>query len=62
MPGTDDKKRTDIQSHSCAFPFGLGTNPATVCSEGCVTSTESSIEKLNKLIDSEPGSILCVIQ
>jgi len=62
MPGSNDKGRTDIQSHSCAFPFGPGTNPDTVCSKGCVTSTTSNIEKLNKLIDSEPGSILCVIQ
>jgi hypothetical protein len=62
MPGTDAKDRTVLQSHACEFPFGPGTNPETVCSNGCVTSTENYIEKLNKLIDSEPGSILCVIQ
>lgn len=53
--------RSSIQSHHCKNPFGPAKGPK-FCSEGCVTSTPGVIEKLNELIDSEPGSILNVIE
>jgi RHS repeat-associated protein len=62
-PGTttnETEGRSGIQTHWCAYPFGPGTNPK-FCSEGCVTANESDINKLNNLIDSEPGSRLLVI-
>jgi RHS repeat-associated protein len=52
--------RTDIRSHSCAYPFGPGVSQP-YCSEGCVTGTAADIMALNRLIDAEPGSILHVV-
>jgi RHS repeat-associated protein len=52
--------RTDIRSHSCLNPFGPAKGPK-FCSEGCVTGTVKDIQKLNKLLDAEPGSILNVV-
>jgi hypothetical protein len=49
-----------FRTHSCLNPFG----PSTVspyCSEGCVTGTSSTVSELNDLIDSEPGSVMCVV-
>lgn len=62
VPGTgtnETEQRTDIQSHSCANPFGPGLGPQ-YCSEGCVTGTATDISNLNALIDAEPGSTLTV--
>jgi hypothetical protein len=49
-----------FRTHSCLNPFG----PSTVspyCSEGCVTGTSGTVSELNDLIDSEPGSVMCVV-
>ena len=62
-PGTNTnstENRTLIRSHSCANPFGPGVGPQ-YCSEGCVTGTAPDIQRLNGLIDAEPGSTLRVV-
>jgi RHS repeat-associated protein len=62
-PGTStnaSENRTLIRSHSCANPFGPGLGPQ-YCSEGCVTGTAPDIQRLNRLIDAESGSILQVV-
>ena len=62
-PGTNTnvtENRTLIRSHSCANPFGPGVGPQ-YCSEGCVTGTAPDIQRLNGLIDAEPGSTLQVV-
>jgi len=51
--------RTNFRTHSCQNPFGPSL-ASPFCSEGCVTGTSSTILDLNSLIDSEPGSVLCV--
>lgn len=61
MPGTDvldldGNPRDGILSHSCAYPFGPSTNPNSICSAGCVTSTPEDIQLLNSLIEAEPNS------
>lgn len=57
---TNAQGRSALQTHQCAYPFGPAkTEP--FCSKGCVTSTSDTIEKLNNLIDSELGSMLCVM-
>jgi RHS repeat-associated protein len=61
IDGTNDYKRTLIASHSCPNPFGPSLGPK-FCSEGCVTSWATAIQKLNKLIDAEPGSVLLVTE
>ncbi len=48
-----------IRSHSCENPFGPSLGPK-FCSEGCVTGKAEEIQKLNKLLDAEPGSTLYV--
>jgi RHS repeat-associated protein len=53
--------RTGILSHWCANPFGPSTTPP-FCSEGCVAASQSDIQALNNLLDSEPNSTLEVIQ
>jgi len=61
MTGSDGRFLT----HSCPYPFGPGTHPnakGSFCSEGCITSTPENIQKLNQLLDAEPGSVLHVVQ
>ncbi|NMQ07759.1 type IV secretion protein Rhs [Candidatus Accumulibacter phosphatis] len=48
-----------FRTHTCLNPFGPSTT-APFCSEGCVTATSNTISELNELLDSEPGSVLCV--
>jgi RHS repeat-associated protein len=63
VPGTktnESEGRTGILSHWCTNAFGPSTVPP-FCSEGCVTASETDITALNKLIDSEPGSTLEVL-
>jgi len=54
-----ETNRTLIRSHSCDEPFGSSRGPR-FCSQGCVTGYAEDIEKLNNLIDAEPGSTLPV--
>ncbi len=56
-------RRGPFQTHQCAHPFGpdTGAGGAPHCSEGCVVSTRANVEALNRLIDAEPRSILCVV-
>ena len=49
-----------FRTHSCLNPFGPST-AAPYCSEGCVTGKSSTVSDLNDLIDSEPGSVMCVV-
>ena len=53
--------RTGILTHWCPHPFGPSAHPP-FCSAGCVTANQANIRALNKLIDSEPGSTLSVLQ
>jgi RHS repeat-associated protein len=48
-----------FRTHSCDYPFGPSLGPK-VCSAGCVTGTQGTVEDLNDLIDLEP-SVLCVV-
>ena len=59
MSGTNTYRRTNIRSHSCKNAFGP-SKKGPYCSEGCVTGQAPDIKKLNKLIDSELGSVLHV--
>lgn len=59
VPIGDALGRTGIETHSCANPFGPSVK-APYCSEGCITLTKPDVEQLNKLIDAEPGSFVCV--
>jgi hypothetical protein len=52
-PGTYAFGRDGIRSHSCVNPF---TNSSPYCSGGCITGKPEDIQRLNNLIDSEPGS------
>jgi hypothetical protein len=60
FPSTRDFGRDLFRTHSCVNPFGPSTSPP-YCSEGCVTGSDRSVRELNELIDSEPRSILCVV-
>jgi RHS repeat-associated protein len=51
--------RDEIRSHSCANAFGPSLGP-DFCSKGCVTGSVADIQKLNRLLDAEPGSRLYV--
>jgi len=59
LPGTNTHGRLNIQSHSCANAFGPSKKPP-FCSACCVTGQAGDIQKLNALIDAEPGSTLHV--
>jgi len=59
--GWPKSSRTNIRSHSCKNAFGPSTH-GPFCSEGCVTGSRHDIQKLNRLLDAEPGSILIVGQ
>ena len=56
---TYDRQRFLFRSHSCTVPNGPGKGP-DFCSEGCITGWEKDIQKLNRLLDAEPGSGLSV--
>ncbi|MEF8770935.1 RHS repeat-associated core domain-containing protein [Candidatus Accumulibacter contiguus] len=58
-PGTNTYNRSLLASHSCLNAFGPSLN-SPFCSEGCITGSSADIQRLNQLIDSEPGSILLV--
>jgi hypothetical protein len=49
-----------FRTHICVNPFGPSVAPP-YCSDGCITGTSSTIRALNQLLDSEPGSVLCVM-
>lgn len=59
--------RDGIMSHWCAAPFGpdrgaVGNDGQIhYCSEGCIVGTKPDIQKLNQLLDSEPGSTVTVV-
>ncbi len=59
MDGTITHGRSLIRSHSCGNPFGPSLGPK-FCSEGCITGWAADMQKLNSLLDSEPGSTLQV--
>jgi RHS repeat-associated protein len=46
--------RDSLQTHSC------GGRAVDGCSAGCIVSTDSVVKGFNKVIDLEPGSIVCV--
>jgi uncharacterized protein RhaS with RHS repeats len=52
--------RNGILSHSCTNAFGPSAEPP-FCSAGCITGDPRDMQKLNKLLDSEPDSILLVV-
>jgi hypothetical protein len=52
--------RDQFRTHSCLNAFGPSTTPP-YCSKGCVTGQSSTVSELNDLIDSEPGSVMCVV-
>lgn len=54
-----DTDRASIRSHSCLNPFGPSLGPK-FCSKGCITGFPRDMNKLNELIDAEPGSTLQV--
>jgi len=59
LEGTETFDRDLFRTHSCTNAFGPSANPP-FCSEGCITGSPDNIKKLNKLIDTEPGSWLYV--
>jgi RHS repeat-associated protein len=59
MPGTMTWGRDLIRSHSCKNAFGPSVS-SPFCSEGFVTGSPDDIRRLNKLLDSEPGSTVSV--
>ena len=51
-------------THWCKDPFGPSLHPYSdghYCSEGCVTGMPDDIQKLNRLLNAEPGSTLLVV-
>lgn len=61
LPGTMTWGRDLFRSHSCTNAFGPSVK-SPFCSAGCVTGSPDNIRRLNKLIDSEPGSTLSVTE
>ena len=61
QPGTQTYNRTSFLTHSCLNPFGPSLNPP-FCSEGCITCSATSIQKLNNLLAAEPDSCVEVTQ
>ena len=49
-----------FRTHSCQNVFGPSTK-APYCSAGCITSSPEVIDKLNRILDAEPRSQLCVV-
>ncbi|HAJ2597499.1 TPA: type IV secretion protein Rhs [Escherichia coli] len=56
---TETYNRDGFLTHSCLNAFGPSLGPR-FCSEGCITGSSNDMQKLNKLIFSEPDSTLTV--
>ncbi|MGH8672337.1 MAG: RHS repeat-associated core domain-containing protein, partial [Burkholderiales bacterium] len=52
--------RSRIASHSCTNALGPSID-SPFCSTGCVTGNPKDINRLNKLLDSETGNVLLVV-
>ena len=61
MDGTDTHGRSAFLTHSCINAFGASLGP-TFCSEGCITGSSLSMQKLNELLMAEPDSVLLVME
>jgi RHS repeat-associated protein len=49
-----------FRTHSCQNAFGPSVK-GPFCSEGCITSSPAVVDKLNRILDAEPRSQLCVV-
>jgi RHS repeat-associated protein len=52
--------RGSFATHSCLNAFGPSTE-IPFCSKGCITGDPADIQRLNKLLDSETGNVLLVV-
>ncbi|WP_155518372.1 RHS repeat-associated core domain-containing protein, partial [Ralstonia solanacearum] len=57
--GTNTHGRSGFLTHSCQNAFGPSVD-WPYCSEGCITGSPSSMQRLNQLLNAEPNSSVLV--